>query len=333
VNPRYPELDVIKAAAIVAVVLIHSVRPVFVPGLSLWEEVILRVTRFAVPAFLTVSGFLYYSATPLDLRTLARRYRRLLMPYLCVSLAAYVYGRQFPQHLVIPSLWEALLVGGTFGPYYYVFVLATLIPFTWVLSRLPWPALLGVTLVAVLATVHAQVSWVTGQSGSFWRPISFWAVRSPQVWAGWFVSGWVAAAGRPRVFAFALRYRTWLLGLWSALIAGWIGIVCTPRVPALLAGFADLGVTAANIAGLLVVSRGITKLPGIMNRLSSWTYPLYLLHPFFVYASQDGLASQLGLSPLPSALVSWCAGLCGGIVVTALVRRVAGPYSRDLVGA
>ena len=66
---RYVEIDVLKAVAITTVVLIHGMRAPWDPGLSATEVWLGHLTRFAVPAFLTVatvltlwSGYVYFAA-------------------------------------------------------------------------------------------------------------------------------------------------------------------------------------------------------------------------------------------------------------------------------
>ena len=56
---RFAEIDALKAVGIVTVVLIHSFRSPFDPTVSPGEVWLGHLTRFAVPAFLMASGFLY----------------------------------------------------------------------------------------------------------------------------------------------------------------------------------------------------------------------------------------------------------------------------------
>jgi fucose 4-O-acetylase-like acetyltransferase len=85
---RYPEIDVVKTAAILAVIVNHSLRPFLVPDVSEVEKMVLLATRFGVPAFLATSGFLYYSREPIPFGVVRRRLRRVVVPYCFVSLAA-----------------------------------------------------------------------------------------------------------------------------------------------------------------------------------------------------------------------------------------------------
>lgn len=322
----YPELDVMKAAAIVAVVLIHSIRPFWVPDVPLAERLIGQITRFAVPTFLAVSGFLYYRADPIPLRTIGRRLRRILVPYLCVSLAASVYNWVYLGHASTRTFLTGLLLGSTFGPYYYVFLLTQFVCATWLLSRLPAALVVGVFVLAMGSTCLAEMQ--------LWMPLDlFWGARSPHLWAAWFLLGWVAAARRAVLLAFIGRYRGRLLVLWALVLAAWVGLACAGLLTGRSARAAELMLIAANIVGLFGVGRGVRRVPRSVSLVSDWTYALYLLHPFFVYTVLDRVCPALHLSPGWCVPCAWAIGLAGALTATALARLLLGEYSRDVVGA
>jgi len=323
---RYPELDVMKAVAIVGVIGIHSLHDFWVPGLSSAEQFSERALRFAVPTFLAVSGFLYYRSTPIDLSTIFRRLRRILPPYLCVSVVAYVYSLWHPGHSSRDSLLAGLLLGGAFGPYYYVFLLVEFVIATWVLSRLPRRAVSVVFLLAVGTMALAEFYW--------WPPLGmFWSMRSPTLWGAWFLLGWVAAMHHDAVLAFTNRYRTRILMVWLLLVAGWSALFWGGALSDTTDRAATVVITAATVIGLFVSRRGAERLPEPITILSNWTYSLYLLHPFFVYVIGDIVQPVFGLRPLVWVLLGWVSGLTGALATTALVRAVVGERSRDIIGA
>ena len=65
---RSPEIDALKVAGIVTVVLIHTMRAPWDPAVAPLEVWIGHATRFGVPAFLFASGFLYATAWQLMLQ-------------------------------------------------------------------------------------------------------------------------------------------------------------------------------------------------------------------------------------------------------------------------
>jgi len=315
-----------KAAAIVAVVLIHSIRPFWFPDVPLAERLIAQITRFAVPTFLVASGFLYYRADPISLRTIGRRLRRILVPYTCVSLAAYAYGRVYPDHASTQTFLTGLLLGGTFGPYYYIFLLTQFVCATWLLSRLPAALVVALVVLAMGSTCLAEMQ--------LWMPLDlFWTVRSPHLWAAWFLLGWVAAAQRAVVLAFVSRYRSYILTLWALVLAACVGLFYAGMLNGHSARAAELTLRAANIVGPFAMARGAERVPQPVSVLSDWTYALYLLHPFFVYTVLDIVCPALHLSPGWCVPFAWAIGLAGALTATALARLLLGEYSRDIVGA
>ena len=325
-GPRLPELDVLKATAIVAVVLIHAIPPFWDRDATTVEQVIGHLTRFGVPAFLAVSGFLYYQPTPIRRGQIQRRLRRILLPYVCVSLLAFAYDTAYPGHAATRSLAAGMLLGGTFGPYYYVVLLVQFVAVAWVLSRLPWWC--PVLLLPITASV------------TFWSEVRmwmltdpFWTARNGAVWAVWFVSGWVAGACRASVFRASARYRTVILAVAGPAVVATVWAVIARRTGWTASRALVLTCILASIVFLFTAGRVRGRLPAPVVLLSDWTYAIYLLHPFFIYLVADVLIPATGMTLAGSWPVHWLAGLGGAVAVTALLRRLLGPRSRDLIGA
>ncbi len=325
---RYPEIDVVKATAIVAVVLIHSLRPFWEPGFTQFEALVSDFTRFAVPGFLAASGFLYYQAQPVTLLTLARRLRRVLLPYLCASLAAYVYTLAYPRRCAAASFFEGLIFGSIFGPYYYVFLLTEFVVATWLLSRLPQRAVLGLLTVLVTA-ISVRIAFFAAGEGQGLTAVA----RNPALWGPWFLLGWIAAAYRQGVMRATSQYRRPILLGWALAVAAWLILFWAGTLRGRAGHLVMFGLVAANLIGLFALARGIARAPRLVVDLSNRTYALYLLHPFFVYAFQDIAQPALSLSLLAQVLLAWGAGLFGAVLVTVAAQRVLGERSRDIVGA
>ncbi len=115
---RLPAVDLIKAAAIVAVVFQHSGVSFLDPHYGVWDRA-LRSTwgAFHVPASLLVAGFLYARERPIGLPEIRRRLGRVLVPYLILSPIAWWVTQ--PGH----GLLFALATGSASGIYYFIFVL------------------------------------------------------------------------------------------------------------------------------------------------------------------------------------------------------------------
>jgi peptidoglycan/LPS O-acetylase OafA/YrhL len=326
---RQPAIDVIKAAAILAVVVIHSLRPFWLPEVSDAEKMVLLMTRFGVPAFLAASGFLYYSREAIPFSVVGRRLRRVVVPYGIASVAAVAYGWFHPNRLTADSFSHGLLLGAFFGPYYYVFLLVAFILATWVLSRLPERLVTWLAAAAVV-TVVARESWTP----EMWKPFtSLWQVRHPLLWAGWCLLGWTAAAHRDAVNAYATRQRTVIMATCMGYAAAWAVALGTGLLTGRLARASVVLLILATICGLYALGSGRSGIPAWVESLSDRTYSLYLLHPFFIYYVQDAVAPALGLTPAVWVPLSAFAGLTGALAVTVAARRCLGAWSRDIVGS
>jgi fucose 4-O-acetylase-like acetyltransferase len=324
---RYPELDAIKAVAIVIVVMAHALPPFWELEANTFGKLLSEITRIAVPSFLVVSGFLYYQQEPVSLRLLRRRFRRVLLPYSFVSIAAYAYGLARPERLTAGSFLEGLLLGSTFGPYYYVFISTEMVCLTWFISRmgrrsLNWFFVIASALFLCLAASDWNARWGLK-----------WAMRNPCLWAPWFLLGWIAAAHRTVVLAFTYRYRTGILSACTILIATWAALLMIGALAGKVQIVAGVPLIAAIAVGIFAFVRGTHGQPRLVLELSDRTYAIYLLHPFFVYETLDSLAPlQPTTSPLSVAL-AWAAGLLGPTVTIAVARSLLGRRSRDIIGA
>ena len=179
---RYPEIDAIKAAGIVTIVLIHALRSPWDAGVSELERWLGHVTRFGVPGFLFASGFLYAGA-PADSVTTGRRLRRLLAPYLVASAVAQLWRARAGLPHEGGSLLADLLLASSLGPYYYVLVIALLVLLCPLIARLPLPVLHAATGALVAS------QWFVDAASVGMLPL-YWHLRSPLLWWGYFALGW-----------------------------------------------------------------------------------------------------------------------------------------------
>ncbi|HIF97993.1 MAG TPA: acyltransferase, partial [Myxococcales bacterium] len=180
---RFCEVDAIKGVGIGLVVLIHSLRTTWDPGITSAEIWLGYVTRFAVPGFFAASGYLYATNRPISRQVIGRRLLRVFVPYLVASAAAQIF------FLVssIPSperpLWRVILLASSFGAYYFVLMLALFIALSPGLARMGRRAV-GFLLIPLLLV---QVLIETG----IVPPVNFfWHLRNPFLWAAYFVLGW-----------------------------------------------------------------------------------------------------------------------------------------------
>lgn len=318
-------VDVAKAVGIVVVVLIHALRPRWDPGVSGTELWLGDVTRFAVPAFLAASGYLYARASPTSRATTVARLRRVLVPYLVASVIAEATMPLFPPELGSRGLFWDLLLGNAFGPYYYVFVITGLIVAVPFLERLTptWRGrLFRVLLVAQLALEIGVL-----------RVDPFWLVRSPMFWWPYFLAGWWLWERRGQVLDAVRPRRGRLLAAasvaWLAVVAG---LVVLPAQTAWRLGLAWAGVWVL-LALVTLATVGRTTRSPVVRWLSDASYAIYLFHLFGLQIVRAAMPMPPGAADAASIVTAWAVGIAGALLVVGAARSVHPQRAREIVGA
>jgi peptidoglycan/LPS O-acetylase OafA/YrhL len=322
---RYLEVDVLKATGIVAVVLIHSLRNYWDPSISPLELWLSKTTRFAVPAFLACSGFLYASTARVPCAATLRRLRRILIPYLIVSIAAQIWHFAHGQGPLSGSLLRDFLFGSSFGPYYYVFVIFCLVLVTPLIAMLPRFAL--VTLLALLIFAQGFLESGSGPSMTF-----FWSLRNPLLWWGYFVLGWVVRLNYDPLNRWIAARRLGSAAVLVLAVVICVGIANSegPRLVVRSAAWLNIH---AILALLFVLTCGRPGSPAPVRILGDATYAIYLLHLFFVYAVLGYVTPAYREFDLAALALPWAAGLVGALAVVGVMRALLGPRARDVIGA
>lgn len=341
----FPEIDVLKGVAIVCVVVIHSSPAALQTDLPGGHArglcAVAMLTQFAVPCFLMCSGFLYATVDRVSVFTLRERLRRLLLPYLPAAILA---GWFRSEVLGIPVSWiRDLLLGHTFGIYYYVFVIFTLVLVTPIIPRLPRPLRwLVAALLIASGSVRSlgpvlTVPEATARTFNLGLDPSFpWFLRHPLLVWGYFFAGWELRLVAPRLLSL-LSARPWLRGLG---VLPWIGLSFAMvywclRGDAVRAVLASWPLIYASLAALVAVTFGRTRAEPAGSVVSGqrpdrtplylWlsrrTYFIYLYHLFFVLTVQR-------VWPLPGGRPSYfamgvhvLAGLAGPAALALLLER------------
>lgn len=327
---RIAAIDVVKAAAIVAVALTHSGVGPWEPNYSRWDFWLCSVlVNFQVPAFLFVSGFLYHRATPIPAAAMGQRLVRVVVPYLVASAVAFAVGLAHARG--VADLLFQLATGSTLGIYYFIFLLAMFVPTIWVLSRMAprqvvmLCAALWIVAIATELYAYARIIDITR------KPTLegfFWLARSPFNFNfALFVSGWVCAAHLHVLTDVAARRRAACLAAILAGIALYIGVVL--RWPWASVGTIRFVYTMSVIA-LIALLTPATPVPPLVRFLSTASLGLYLYHHML----------QVPLQPL---VRDWVApvrilavaggGLLGAGLLCRLGTAVLGSRARVLLGA
>jgi surface polysaccharide O-acyltransferase-like enzyme len=321
---RFAEIDALKSIGILTVVLIHSVRAPFDPGISTFEIWLGHLTRFAVPAFLISSGFLYAGVPATSARTF-QRLRRIGIPYFAASLLGQAFWAARGEQTETGHWPSDLLFGSSMGPYYYVFVIFGLVLVTPLFARLGRRAQVGA--LCVLVALQWWVDAASGMLTSF-----FWHLRNPLLWWAYFATGWMLRPAYDPLRRFLRSRRTFALAVCVAAVAllSALSGLAEPRLLVRTAAWLNIYAICTLI---FVTACGSERVPSALRALSDASYPIYLLHMFFVLAA-TGLFTlpARSFAPLPT-LLAWAAGILGSISIIAALKAVLGDRSKDWIGA
>jgi len=314
---RVPVIDLLKALAIVMVIWIHAFAD---PWNTAALQPFVILVSWAVPAFFFASGYLRYTTRPVDGATLGRWLTRLVVPYTIATLLALAYRRLGLRHNPeVLGVTFNLLTGSAWPVYYFVPMLAGAYLLAALLSRLPRAALPLFVLVAPVVPCGLD---------PFPRHFGlFWLFRSPFMWWGYFLLGWLAAGGEARLESVGATTRR-RVGVGAAALFAAITAVCF--LPGSWRGLVWPPIVVANYAFLVSVfllAHDVRARP-LPRWLSDASYPIYLYHFFFTSAVRGDLV-QLGTLAEPAAFV---AGMAGSLGVVVLGRRLLGRCARLVLG-
>jgi len=326
-QPRLAEIDALKVAGIVTIVLIHVMRPPWDPNVSALEQWLGHVTRFGVPAFLFASGFLYASTQPSPRATLWRRLRRILVPYVVASLAAHALAATDHASLEPRILLRDLALGSAFGPFYYVFVITGLVLVSPLFERLSARGLAVLLLVSLVAQCAVDVF-------SVWPLHLHWHIRNPALTWSYYLAGWWLRLHADDLRVFAAKRNAPLL-----LATTTLALVCTALASGdeaahrvWVRGSAWLGIWAI-LASVWLAGTRPDRPPTWLARTSDATYAIFLYHLFFVLPLRQALPLPPEALAWVPVLVPWIAGLLAPAALAGLAKALLGERSRLVFGA
>jgi surface polysaccharide O-acyltransferase-like enzyme len=214
---RLPELDLLRAASLLAVVFIHAgswLSGADAPPGHGPVATAIALARFCVPALLFASGLALYRShgRPEDpAGFLGRRWLRILVPWLIwapVYAAVDVLLGQLPPHPGEVAVWFAYGAGHL----YFLLLVAQLSLLLPVLpTRRGWLAGLAGLVLVVQVTLDALHTHGPAASGSLAWPYTYLTPVEAPFWAGWFLLG--CLAGRVYDRHLTRLDRLWPLGL------------------------------------------------------------------------------------------------------------------------
>ncbi|MDR6548852.1 acyltransferase [Paenibacillus qinlingensis] len=296
-KPKLSEIDIVRAIAIIAVVLIHGTSGATQLPIGTGSQAIFfilnKASLFTVPLFIWISGLvLFYSYYDRWGSGMARifwtkRLQKIVIPYLLWSIFYYLYN-QFMFHGTIQldafHLFKLLLSGNASYHLYYMVIIVqfyVLFPllmtavkrYTW-LRRALIP--LGIGIQAASYTFHHRAFPLPEYSSLF---LSYTAT---------FFFGAFAGIYYPTIITWATRYKRWI---WSAvLLAGgaFVGMLLLQQYE--FAAFANTWFELALLAYCMTIplvcvpwarkqlARG-SRFSACLSALGAASFGIYLVHP------------------------------------------------------
>lgn len=278
VGSRLPEVDRLRAVAIVTVVLIHTL-PFRAPTTGHLDWWLGDLTRFAVPVLFLVSGWLV-PARPVGLVWLRRRLTRLLVPYLTASTVMLLVTWASPL-FDRPPVVRALLMGDAVGIYYFVFALVVLTLLVPLLQRLSRRGQLTVFVLAAVASLVIEIANLS----------IYLHNHLPLTWLPYLLGGMLLRPHRDRLRQFADHGAAILVAPLGVLVVALALVeIETPARQALT--WAGIWVVGATL--LLWSLGGTDRASAVTTTLSRGSYPIFLYHVPIV----AGLVGTFGTSAL-----------------------------------
>jgi fucose 4-O-acetylase-like acetyltransferase len=317
---RHSAIDYLKAAAVIAIVANHAIRPPWDPRATALDEAVLWLVQFHVPTFLMVSGFLYGVGGAIDLARVRSRLARVLVPYVVATVIMQATG--MAEVTTLGQAVVQLLTASALPIYYYVFIITYSIAFIWPLSKLPDTYLRGLFLALCLYPV---VAWLWPQAAFSYD--YFWTMRDPLTYFVYFLGGWLARTNWPALAAHQ-RKPILVLCVLAALAAFATQVVERPDTPAFFAVLRM--VYSVGVVGLIVLVTAERKPGSVVAFLSTSTYTIYLYHFAFILLARPYLPEDL---PALNMLAQLTVGLVASAVLVLVVRRTLGARARLVLGA
>lgn len=318
---RYiPEINLLRAMAILAVVMIHSTSNALVQlqtsssfyGLYVFLH---EFAVFAVPAFIFISGFVLtynYVGKPLNGGTISTFYRKRIwnavLPYVIFSLFYILLKTKFsPPADSTTKFLGQVLTGQAYGHLYFMFVIIQyyiLFPVLllalrsgWVRRHIWW---IGIVLQFAYFYLNReyivhQTGWpnVLHRTGSLF--ISYFGVFAVAMWLAVHyerILAWFADRPAVRRLSVLLVYALWLLsGAWYVYLR-YEGMVNKDWADGQVFAYTQFVFNLASAISLFLLSNALLRKPKaiwtrMLGNIGICSFGIYLIHPAVLYYYRD----------------------------------------------
>ena len=353
-----PFIDWLRMIAAFCVVLIHVTARFVEPSVyqhanATWwlAFVINSCSRFAVPIFLMISGYLLLGRNESWLSFYRHRYARLLPPFLFWNLVYLLFGMAFAHNMGVQERLKAFL-------------------YSWASASHLWylPMLLSVLMVAPLLNSVVTKRRPRGFDwclllGGILAVFCYYQARQPAASATP-TAGWLAEVKVPQVFAFlkplglwpnglffgylllgyvlgvhADRFRPYMPLCWICALSGLaFGLVADGggmRYGGRLTSFEYLGLTVCLLSIAVFLSVALyagqwSRSPWV-RKIAECSFGIYLIHMIFLRV-HDRLLGNWYLRIAANPFVALCGFLCTTLAVFLLSFVVVVAVRKHRVG-
>ncbi len=337
---RYvPELDMLRALAALAVVVIHVTAGLLSNDRSVafwWAAALNQAARFSIGAFVFISGFALVRAHgtgPFAVGAYyARRVRTVLLPYVAWSACYVLWVARVEQRWTgLPGRFALdLLTGNAMYHLYFVVLIVQFYLLFPLIQPLPGRRWFG---GAVLAALAVQVAL---DAASFYHPggLVRYSDRLLPWWAGYFGAGaWAAARADALRRAAAGRWPV-LAAAGAAAALGWMLVefalyVRSPHHSVAWAAseFRPSAVVYTLLACATVLAAGARGWlrwgQGLLREVGRCSFGIYLAHPLVLSVVQ-ALAAHVALRPVSYFGAAMAVTVVGAYGVTCVLGAVPG---------
>lgn len=325
--------DLIKGIAILCVLIIHSSLRFNTNTTEIMiGDWFATFTRPCIGIFLFISGILYFNKS-LSFHYFFKKIKRLIAPYLFFSFLALIFVLIVQkQQISLVQIILNLIIGNTFGIYYYCFVIIVIFTITFVLDYfgLLKKHLKTIVLITLFINLlhNSLFHFVMLKLGINESLIEFIGYRSIFIWLFFFYLGVyykqmnidnIIKKNRDKVI------RVWLITfvfynmLWSMNISNTDGYTSV------------IGTIYSTTTIFLLMSIKL-KRNAFLEFLGQSSYTIYLSHIFFVYYLVE-LQSRLNTTfPVYFNGIAFCLALAGSLLVVYLGKVVLRKRSKLLIG-
>lgn len=347
-SKRWIEIDGLKAIGIVTVVLIHSIQYQLLSETPL-EKFLGTLTRFAVPSFFFIFGFLFNKSSRSIKELVHKLVLRLIPPYLIASTLMLYLRWTFPWIESTPlqlSLLEILKIfffGSALGIYYFLFVLLYLSLLGLLLRKLKdaWIiAFFFFSVGAILAFYYHPYGLPTSETHFF-----FVLFRHPALHLWPFLLGWIFSKKIVHddswIHGFVTKKQPLLLTcimIFDGITLCYILKFQDPAIQKTLFQYFTIQQSLLQLHSfwMLLILWKIGSCWKLIERAITWvslrSYSIFLFHLPLIRMMQRLLEPIHGKAPLLWIFSSCSIGLIITMILVWLGNRVLGRHSKWVIG-